>query len=84
MTAQPAPLTIVPATVGSPATATQVPPQVVGAHPSPVLPTISPAISAGQVSTYHPVDWTVHGDVRNSRHFAVRTAEQYSTTVAAG
>ncbi len=24
----------------------------------------------GSVAPYHPVDWTVHGDIRNARHFA--------------
>lgn len=29
-----------------------------------------PPPAAGQVSAYHPVDWAVHGDIRNARHFA--------------
>ncbi|WP_229665281.1 phage/plasmid primase, P4 family [Croceicoccus mobilis] len=31
-------------------------------------PPLSPAIPAA--ASYHPVDWTVHGDIRNARHFA--------------
>lgn len=34
----------------------------------PGVPPAPPAL--GQVSAYHPVDWTVHGDIRNARHFA--------------
>lgn len=36
------------------------------------LPSSIPSapLSPSQVSAYHPVDWSVHGDVRNARYFA--------------
>ncbi|TPG39014.1 hypothetical protein EAH79_14810 [Sphingomonas koreensis] len=34
-------------------------------------PGVPPAPPApGPVSAYHPVDWAMHGDIRNARHFA--------------
>lgn len=37
----------------------------------PGVPPIPPAPPApGQVIPHHPVDWSVHGDIRNAQHFA--------------
>jgi putative DNA primase/helicase len=39
-------------------------------YPLAVVPSAPPPQPSSQVSAYHPVDWTVHGDIRNARHFA--------------
>lgn len=52
---QTTPTAVQPTPPASPAAVAPVPP----APPGPV-----------QVGAYHPVDWAVHGDIRNARHFA--------------
>jgi len=40
-------------------------------YPLGVVPSASQSPPVpGRVGSYHPVDWTAHGDVRNARHFA--------------
>lgn len=40
-------------------------------HPLAVLPSApQPLPAPGHVGRYPPVDWSVHGDIRNTRHFA--------------
>ncbi len=39
-------------------------------YPLAVIPSAPPAPVLGNLTPYQPVDWSVHGDIRNARHFA--------------
>ncbi len=39
-------------------------------YPLTVVSSTPQSPAPGQLSAYHPVDWSVHGDIRNARHFA--------------
>jgi len=40
-------------------------------YPLAIVPSApQPAPAPGRLSAYRPVDWSVHGDIRNARHFA--------------
>lgn len=67
------PLAVVPGVTAPSLAITSATPLPVSASPpaSDIIPAVSPKAQApGQGGTYHPVDWSVPGDVRNARHFA--------------